>query len=1211
MGIPLGFKEGALPKEFVPGALSAEFKEGALPMGFSEGSLKETLPSPGSDGLISAPTLRGGDFGESITPFKNAAEAVEPAITLGSAMLGGVVGQGAKLADVMTGTGLDYAKKHAATIAESMTYQPRLAESNKALQSAAPLVEALNYPFVKGKELIKEGVTATGDYLRWPEGATKNLAEGIAEGAETAAVLLPAAKAIMVGMSPTKLPKALKAPSVVKQGAQLLLERNATSTKLIQEAYSLPTDILKASGLIVHDRRVGGVRNLHDRIFFSDPATAGGPHNLPSTNVINADFTVPQLEAIVNASRARFSPVLPVFKAVMPKTLKGTIAGLDAAFKEGRGGGAIGAVNAVNTLQERGLSTSSAKQVMRQIKGQNLLIAVQDYQRALKTLTAGAKTGSKVFKNIGVAKLAEDGVFDVLKSAGVTDDSAKVFIEHFAKSSSEPIETLGRLAKTSPSKLSELNLVPGAVEDPFLPPRGALRTKVTEGLEKFLLPKTVMSLDQGALRIHNTALEAQRSIDKARYLFKNDVDAAIKGLSDQQAGAVAHMLNGEKSAVPVTPEMKNAFGSLRRILNTLAGPKWNNLKMKSKYLEDYLPGIFESRKGASADVLRLAAEHLAGSAAKYAALSVREQGRLLDQAYIMLGKPPSQAWFGNISLHRLPETELTNFKLREVMHKYVDGAVRKAYMDKVYDSAQNIIPTIADPDIRNYTMDFLRGFRNVTEGKGGRTFTALRTMQAWAKLGLPNLTAPLQNLTQNANTYAVVGGPTLARATRLRFSTEGKVLLDKSGVFLDVAKHELDDALLTALNSTSTLILYGFNWSERLNREIAWLAGYLKAKDAFPTASFAALNKAGRNLVDRTQFVFNLAGRPAAMRSPAGATLGQFKLFGENQARFISGLKGAEIPRFTASVALLGGTKGLPGASTVIKVLAGIEAVKYLQEKDWPEKAKSFAIGGVPRMLGNWAPQASQDVGAGFLPTDLSQLKSYALSPVGGTLVGAAQGLAGIVQKDPALANKGLTEMVRTAPGGVGIERWRQAYQTSKRGGMKLSPSGSPVRHMTNEEIIQSGLWGGRSLPELQQQEKFESQKKTIDDFNGAVRVLKYELHTATASNDVDRVSEILAKARDAGVLGGFNLGKEFFAPVLLRQFLSAPEAVKNELWKSPQFRKDMLEEADDLSEYAIKAGDVLKAAGERLPMIESQAAEWPYKWEGTLAPKGFKEGAL
>src|SRR3990172_1625124 len=401
----------------------------------------------------------------------------------------------------------------------------------------------------------------------------------------------------------------------------------------------------------------------------------------------------------------------------------------------------------------------------------------------------------------------------------------------------------------------------------------------------------------------------------------------------------------------------------------------------------------------------------------------------------MTKKTPKQYFFGNISLHRLSDAGPITHDAFTAANFYVHGAVRKYYMDRFYTTARRLYPAIDDVDIRNYTMEYVQAFRGLAEGKFRVTSDTLRTMQAWAKLGLPNLTSPLLNLSQTSiNTYAVVGAPALIKALGKRFTSEGAALLQKSGVFLDVAKHEISEPVGKAMQGGSQVLLYLFNKSEKFNREVAWLAGYMKAQSQFPKASFNALNKAGRSLVDRTQFIFASPGRPAFYHQPLGALAGQFKLFGINRLRFIAGLKGKERARFALALALHGGMKGVPGTQAIVKTLVGMEALQWVKDQDLPDAVEKAITGGVPAAIpGGWAPGLEYDIGAGFVPSSLKEL----VPPAAGPFIAAGQFAQGMIQKDPELLERSLSEIIRSLPGGVGTERWRQAMLSQMRSGMQ------------------------------------------------------------------------------------------------------------------------------------------------------------------------------
>lgn len=886
--------------------------------------------------------------------------------------------------------------------------------------------------------------------------------------------------------------------------------------------------------------------------------------------------------------------------------VKGVMKDIEAAMKAGEGG----AIDAVGALKSAGLSGSAAKDVAQQIRGRNLLEAVQNYQGSLKIMLAGkAKNTEEAFKNIGIVKMAEDDTFKILRSLGVSDEAAPVFIRHFAAAYSEPLDTLEKLASTPAAKLAALKLRPGDITNPFLAVKGKARMALTKAGADFLLPETVMSSDQSSLRLYNTALQTERDIDQGIYMFQQRLDKALGGMSRESRILVGKRLDGILQVEDVSPKINRVADQLRvNVLESLAGPQWHNLEVKGQYLSDYFPHFLDMKRGsAPKDLLKVIAEKMAvDKKVVFDTLPVLEQGKLLDQAYRVLKASPRQYFFGNISMHRMAEGEAKSYDAFQALNHYVHGAVRKFYMDRLYDASKRLIPVVEDPAIRDYSMSFINGFRGLAEGKGRKTFDTLRTMQAWAKLGLPNFTSPLLNLSQTSiNTYTVAGAPTLVRALALRYSDEGRQLLQKSGVFLDVAKHETGEPVTRALQQGSEVLLYLFNKSERFNREVAWLAGYLKAKDTFPKASFGALKAAGRRMVDRTQFVFEQPGRPAFYRSPMGAAAGQFKMFPENQMRFISSLKGTEIPRFALAVALHGGMKGLPGVPTLTKALAGVEAVQWIQGQDMPEKAKEMALGGLPRAAGL---SLEQDVGTGFLPGSLKELVPPSFKSVYDT----EELLRSVYNKDVEGKNKGVTEAIRNMPGGVGMERLRQVYLAKKRGNRKFSASSGEVHTMTDAELVQYGLLGGKSASEVALNEQREYAMSAKEEYQNAVKMLKYEIRIAGSTGDVDRATRALQGARDAGLLDSLSLGASDFAPALLDQFLSAPAPVKAMLWNTKSFRERMLSEVSALTDLSKETGTVINKAGEKMKSIPIGEASWPYKGAySPELPRGLQKGGI
>src|SRR3990172_7811514 len=121
-------------------------------------------------------------------------------------------------------------------------------------------------------------------------------------------------------------------------------------------------------------------------------------------------------------------PVAGMRGADLTRTLKmsgvkGVIKDISEAVKRGEGG----LIDPYEALKEVGIGGRAASKLVTQIKGNDLLEAVQNYQGSLRELTKGVTTEAKVIQKAVVAEMAQDSTFSILKSLGVPDDAAKVF----------------------------------------------------------------------------------------------------------------------------------------------------------------------------------------------------------------------------------------------------------------------------------------------------------------------------------------------------------------------------------------------------------------------------------------------------------------------------------------------------------------------------------------------------------------------------------------------------------------------------------------------------------------------------------------------------------------------------------------------------------------------------------------------------------------
>jgi hypothetical protein len=430
----------------------------------------------------------------------------------------------------------------------------------------------------------------------------------------------------------------------------------------------------------------------------------------------------------------------------------------------------------------------------------------------------------------------------------------------------------------------------------------------------------------------------------------------------------------------------------------------------------------------------------------------------------------------------------------------------------------------------------------------------MKMIQADAKLGW-NFLSPLINLSQTSvNTYTKVGLRTLKEAIKLRSTPKGQRLISKSGVTSEVPKHELVPEELLSMPKfakMSDVLLTMFNWSERTNREIAYLAGYIRARKAKPAANWKAFDQAGRNLVMETQFDFSVLGRPQAIRGPLGSLMGQFKLFPINQVRFIKNLKGKEWARFALSTALHGGLKGIPGTQTLMKLIIGYQVVQRVKDSELPNFVKRAVIGGPFGAV--TGVSLEEDVGLAFLPSSAKEM----VPPFLGLATTSPEDMKKAWKGDPISRERILRELIRNMPAGVQAERFRQAYLAMKRGGMKLDAFGNIARELTPVEMLQEGMFGGKAITAIEGQEIREFMEKTSESFVIAREQLQQEVIKGMLEKDAARIQRAIDKAEADGIVSA-DLS-EIMVPALVRRYLSLPFPAKQQIMEEyPEFIETM-----------------------------------------------------
>jgi len=304
---------------------------------------------------------------------------------------------------------------------------------------------------------------------------------------------------------------------------------------------------------------------------------------------------------------------------------------------------------------------------------------------------------------------------------------------------------------------------------------------------------------------------------------------------------------------------------------------------------------------------------------------------------------PKGGYFGPLSEQRQTQ-QMWGYRkdYKDVMHEYVDGAVRKLFLDRYMPIANELVRAEPNTALRQYAFDYVTaqrgalasksrvffneslaqlfpnpesGYRNIAKGVDFAT-----RFQYLSKIGLSWFRFPFVNATQPLlTTYPMVGGKNLflAYAKDILNPAVWKEAKDVGVIF----EMQLRKGLVEALGRTPKLgkiqraLTFPASISEELNRVVSYAAGKrqafemgLKGQDVIDHAI---------KLVNRTQFLYSKAGMPLIMsKSPIGRLLFQFRTFTSNYINFLTQLwregKHTEFAKALGSLGALSGTAALP-----------------------------------------------------------------------------------------------------------------------------------------------------------------------------------------------------------------------------------------------------------------------------------------------------------
>lgn len=304
---------------------------------------------------------------------------------------------------------------------------------------------------------------------------------------------------------------------------------------------------------------------------------------------------------------------------------------------------------------------------------------------------------------------------------------------------------------------------------------------------------------------------------------------------------------------------------------------------------------------------------------------------------------PTGTRFGPLDESRKMQ-ELWGYKrdYKEVMNEYVDGAMRKIFLDQYMPFAKNLIEQEPNMALKQYAFDYVtaqRGalgakrriylnesiaqlFPNPEAGyKGVANAVDYATrFQYLTKIGLSWFRFPFVNATQPLlTTYPMVGGKNLILGYLEAFSNPKiwKEAKDVGVIFEADLRKGLTEAIGagTKLFKAEKMLSWPAQFSEQINRVVSYAAGKIQGKERGLIGE--ALTDHAINLVNRTQFLYHKEGLPLIMSaSPAGRLIFQFRTFTANYVNFLTQLvrnkQYPELARAMGSLMTLAGSSAIP-----------------------------------------------------------------------------------------------------------------------------------------------------------------------------------------------------------------------------------------------------------------------------------------------------------
>ena len=484
---------------------------------------------------------------------------------------------------------------------------------------------------------------------------------------------------------------------------------------------------------------------------------------------------------------------------------------------------------------------------------------------------------------------------------------------------------------------------------------------------------------------------------------------------------------------------------------------------------------------------------------------------------------------------------------------------KKIHIDPEMRSLALRVNKIKDPSIRKSAMDLIESVAGKYQEQSLPYWLTgkITGVQAQLKLGL-RIAPPLVNLFQRLYAVGVTGEINFIRATKNIFTKEGQAILKKIGVSTEVPLFE-GTGTTRVRKWFNPLYFFGKTEGGKYigNRNAVGLAGYYKGLQLPFEKINANMKKLGlpqwknheemaisyaRNLVDATQFRYDVSDFAPAIRNNIGKVLLQFKTYGLNQLyNTISVLQGKPL----AGMELFY-PKGLT------KTQAFHQAVIHFGTLFSQGGLKALSFGAerfIPASVLVWmalnAPALYYGLTA-YLGFDISSSATIELANLT-TLLPVEDGKK--VWK--AIQEKNPKYLLQINPAAYRIYRALDSMESG--GWLRDIQSGQKIMKLTPLEITEYGF-GINPLRLTQEYEIHRFVYETTEEMNKAISNAKKDLSIALKNEDWELAKNIIINLSEQGLEIKASDMAEYITkgemPRLLRDFQAYRKAKRPELFE-------------------------------------------------------------